>query len=156
MTPESQKLLRDAFAIIDNIPETGIRFGLPCSTPGRSTGDDAVCSPEGWLAQHPDFVARGLSMSKSGSAILFKGEGNVNAPAAAMAQVFGILLDEASRLFGPRTLFAMDGDSALSDKQLWQQRMREYLGTTQSDEAETSRIAETGSLDPHFARDAPM
>lgn len=142
MTPDSKELLRDAYAIVDGIPEEVIRFGLPCSVQGQSLGEGTVCSPEGWLAQHPDFIARGLSLSPNRTAILFRGEGDANRPAAAMAQVFEIPVDEASRLFGPRSNFTMDEANPRSDKELWLQRMREILPET-TEEAAIAAVRES-------------
>lgn len=44
-----------------------------------------------------------------------------------MAGIFGLAPDEAAQLFGERDVFTGGDDSGLSDKRLWQRRMRDYL-----------------------------
>ena len=157
MKERAKELLRDAFAIIDGIPDAAIRFGFPRSRKGPALDDGTVCSPEGWLAQHPQFAALGLRLSDDGTLILFDGEGSANAtPALPMARALDIPLDEAMRLFGAREEFTLNPDSPFTDKQLWQQRVREVLGATRTVEADVSRMAETASLDPHFSGGAPL
>jgi hypothetical protein len=151
MNAETKELLRKAFAIIDGIPDDAIRFGLPRSMKGPALDVGTVCSPEGWLAQHPLFMRRGLKLTGDGTAILFQGEGSGTAPTALpLSHALGMRLDEALRLFGPREEFTANADDPNTDKQLWQQRVREVLGATHSPQAEIDRAAETASLDPHF------
>jgi hypothetical protein len=157
MNAETKELLCQAFAIIDGIPDEAIRLGLPRSAKGPALDDGTVCSPEGWLAQHPLFMRRGLKITEDGTAILFRGEGSGNVSTALpMSQAFGMPLDEAMRLFGTRDEFSAHPDDPLTDKQLWQQRVREVLGATHSAQAEVERMAETASLDPHFGSGVPL
>jgi hypothetical protein len=157
MNPESQELLREAFAIIDGIPDEAIRLGPPRSAMGPALDDGTICSPEGWLAQHPLFIKRGIKLTGDGTAILFHGEGSGSAPTALpMSGAIGMPLDEARRLFGPREEFTANPDDPRTDKQLWLQRVREVLGATRSLQAELDQMAEVGSLDPHFGDGAPL
>jgi hypothetical protein len=157
MNAETKELLREAFSIVDGIPDEAIRFGLPRSIRGAALDEGTVCSPEGWIAQHPLFMQRGLKLTEDGTAILFRGEGSGVVPTALpMSHAFGMPLDEARRLFGPREEFTANPDNPMSDKQLWQQRVREMLGATQSLQAEVDQMAETASLDPHFGNGAAL
>ncbi|SNT28459.1 hypothetical protein SAMN06265795_1226 [Noviherbaspirillum humi] len=123
----TDELLRDAFAIIDGIPQAQIAFGAPCSARGPSLRNGTICSPEGWLAQHPQFQALGLSLSADGRGLRVHGREDASSPAAAMAEVFGLPPYEAAQLFGERSVFTAGDDSGLSDKELWQQRLRDFL-----------------------------
>lgn len=127
MTPDYE-LLKDAYAIIDGIPDTAIAFGQPCTARGPKLEDGTICSPEGWLSQHPAFNALGLTMSPDGSGLQFNGE---TMPAvAAMGQVFRLSEEEAARLFGERSIFlSEESTSDISDKQLWLTRVRHHIHT---------------------------
>lgn len=157
MTPESRELLREAYAIIDGIPDELIAFGPPRRLKGPSLDNGTVCSPEGWLAQHPAFIERGLALSGDGMAVLFKGEGYFKlSQAYPMAQVFGIPLDEASRLFGLVSERSRIEGRVLTDKEVWQQRMREYLGAQDNVEHRAAVEAEVASMNPQFSNDVPL
>lgn len=121
------ELLKDAYAIIDGIPESAIDLSSPCSARGESLEQGTVCSPAGWLARHPSFHALGLAPSDDGQGLVFKGEAEGQSAAAVMAQVFGLLLTEAEHLFGNRDTYTLGDDSGLSDKRLWLREMRDYL-----------------------------
>lgn len=125
-TRADYELLKDAYAIVDGIPEAAIAVGLPCSKIGPTLSEGTVCSPEGWLALHPTFVELGLSMSADGRSLQFNGE--QEPVASAMAKVFRLPEDEATQLFGNRTSDSGDAsDSTMSDKQSWQMRIRHHI-----------------------------
>lgn len=127
-TNPNYELLKQAYAIIDGIPETAIAFGSPRTKEGATLAEGTVCSPEGWLALHPTFNALGLAMSADGKELRFHGEADPNGSAASsMAKAFGLPLEDAAQLFGDRQMFTAGDDSGLSDKRLWQRRIREYL-----------------------------
>lgn len=120
------ELLKDAYAIIDGIPDEAIAFGAPCKVRGRSLDNGTICSPEGWLAQHPQFVALGLGVEPDGASLQFLGE--KLSPVPAMAKVFRMPEEEAARLFGDRSEFIGGGASTqASDKQLWLSRVRHHI-----------------------------
>jgi hypothetical protein len=122
------ELLRHALAIIDAIPETAIAFGAPQRKHGPTPAGGMVCSPEGWLALHPAFIERGLSISAKGDALCMNGEPVTDtSPGFIVASVLGLPAHEAGQLFGDRDVFTGGDDSGLSDKSLWLRRMREYL-----------------------------
>jgi hypothetical protein len=121
------ELLKEAYAIIDGIPETSIVLGTPRLKEGTSLDEGTVCSPEGWLALHPTFTQVGLSLSADGVEVRFNGEPSSGTAASVMALVFDLPADQAAQLFGDRGIFTAGDDSGLSDKRLWQRRLREYL-----------------------------
>jgi hypothetical protein len=121
-------LLRQAYAIIESIPETAIAFGKPQTKHGATPAGGAVCSPEGWLALRSAFNKLGLTISADGSELFRNGKAvSGTSPALIMAGIFGLAPDEAAQLFGERDVFTGGDDSGLSDKRLWQRRMRDYL-----------------------------
>lgn len=122
------ELLKDAYAIIDGIPETAIALDYLQSARGQSLEKGTVCSPAGWLAQHPQFTALGLSLSDDGEQLLLDGYRAESASTPELlAQVFGLERTDAEYLFGDRNRFTLGDDSGLSDKRLWQHEMREFL-----------------------------
>jgi hypothetical protein len=126
-TPDFE-LLKEAYAIIDGIPEAAISLGLPCTKAGAALDEGTVCSPEGWLALHPRFRQLGLRIGPDGKDLRFSDEpGFWPTTVEPLARVFGLSAFTAGLLFGDRILFTGGDDSGLSDKQLWQGRLREYL-----------------------------
>lgn len=122
------ELLKDAYAIIDGVPETAIALDKLQTARGESLASGTICSPAGWLAQHPRFTALGLSLSPDGSHLLLHGEPVANlSPAQVMARVFALDQVDAERLFGDRNTYTLGDDSGLSDKRLWLREVREYL-----------------------------
>lgn len=125
-TSADYELLKDAYAIVDGIPEAAIAIGLPCSKIGPTLSEGTVCSPEGWLALHPSFIELGLSISADGRSLEFNGE--QESVASAMAKVFRMPEEEAAQLFGGRTADIGDeSNSSMSDKQFWQMRIRHHI-----------------------------
>lgn len=127
-TRPDYELLKEAYAIIDGVPEEVVASGAPCSKIGATLLDGTVCSPEGWLALHPTFNALGLSVSADGTSLRFNGE---DLPiATAMAKVFHMSEDEAAQLFeDPAAASGGEPGSAVSHKQLWQTRIRHHIHT---------------------------
>lgn len=125
-TRPDYELLKDAYAIVDGIPEAAIALGLPCSKIGPTLPEGTVCSPEGWLALHPTFNALGLSISEDGTSLRFNGE--QEAVSTAMAKVFHMSDEEAAQLFENQSAQG-EGESSsnMSDKQLWQMRIRHHI-----------------------------
>ncbi len=122
------KLLKDAYAIIDGIPETSIDLDMLESVRGESLENGTIRSPAGWLADHPAFAALGLSISDDGKRLLLHGEsGDKPSVALTMAQVFRLPPADAQHLFGDRNTYTLGDDSGLSDKRLWQRDLRDYL-----------------------------
>jgi len=126
-TPDFE-LIKDAYAIIDGIPETAIDLDKLVSARGETLEHGTVCSPAGWLAQHPKFLERGLSLSDDDSRLQWAGEpAEDESPAAVLARVFRLQPRDAEHLFADRNTFTLGDDSGLSDKRLWQREVREFL-----------------------------
>jgi hypothetical protein len=121
------ELLKDAYAIVDGIPETAIDLDKLCSARGASLVHGTVCSVAGWLAQHPTFTALGLALSEDGERLSFNDEAQHGTPAEVLAQVFRLPLPQAEHLFGSRATYTLGDDSGLSDKRLWLREVREFL-----------------------------
>lgn len=126
-TPDFE-LLKNAYAIIDGIPETAIALGCLQTARGEALDRGTICSPAGWLAQHPAFRALDLSLSDNGDGLCYQGEtvesGN---EAPVMARIFGLQEAEAEHLFDSRSTYSLGDDSGLSDKRLWLREVREFL-----------------------------
>lgn len=127
-TTPNFELIKDAYAIIDGIPETAIDLDRLVSRRGETLEYGTVCSPAGWLAQHPRFVELGLSLADDDSRLVLTGEPPIDeAPAAILARLFGLEPGDAEHLFGNRNTFTLGDDSGLSDKRLWLREVREFL-----------------------------
>lgn len=123
------ELLKDAYAIIDGIPETAIALGRLQIARGESLDQGTVCSPAGWLAQHPAFMQLGLSLSEDGTRLRFHDDQSAEEgdEARIMAELFRLSPVEAAQLFGSRDTYTLGDDSGLSDKRLWLREVREFL-----------------------------
>ncbi|RZI42338.1 hypothetical protein EGT07_14090 [Herbaspirillum sp. HC18] len=127
-TAPNFELLKDAYAIIDGIPETAIDLDMLCSAWGESLEHGTICSPAGWLAQHPKFMELGLSMSGDGTRLLLDGEASEGESAPEiLRRIFGLEIEDARRLFADRNMYTLGDDSGLSDKRLWQREVRGFL-----------------------------
>ncbi|HYC42004.1 MAG TPA: hypothetical protein VEB70_03325 [Noviherbaspirillum sp.] len=126
-TAPNFELIKDAYAIIDGIPETAIDLDRLVSRRGETLEHGTVCSPAGWLAQHPRFMELGLSLDDD-SRLLLAGEPPVDeAPAVILSRVFGLEPGDAEHLFSDRNTYTLGDDSGLSDKRLWLREVREFL-----------------------------
>lgn len=122
------ELLKDAYAIIDGIPETAIDLDRLQTAKGPALDKGTICSPAGWLAQHPKFMELGLSLSEDGKHLGLHGQpAEAGAEADLLAQVFGLHPSEAQHLFSTRETCLPGDDSGLSDKRLWLREVREFL-----------------------------
>lgn len=127
-TAPNFELIKDAYAIIDGIPETAIDLDRLVSRRGETLDYGTVCSPAGWLAQHPKFAALGLSLDADDSGLVLAGEPQVAESATAiLAHVFGLEPGDAEHLFADRNTYTLGDDSGLSDKRLWLREVREFL-----------------------------
>lgn len=121
------ELFKDAYAIIDGIPENAIAFGPLLTARGEALDRGTICSPAGWLAQHPAFNALGVTLSDDGEHLLLDGEPQEGmSTAEIMARVFAMPSPDADRLFGEQGSYALENEG-LSDKRLWQHEARQFL-----------------------------
>lgn len=140
------EFLRDAYAILDGVPSAAIAFGPACSQKGESLDKGTVCSPEGWLAQHPVFVALGLALSDDGKSVTCGKETG----ASALAEVFEVTLKEAAELFGEK--LSTEAEAGISDKLIWQHRVRKFLTEKSTAEREVQEASvEAQAAEPQQA-----
>jgi len=118
------ELLKDAYAIIDGIPEDKINLRVIRLSEGKSLECGTICCAAGWLASHPTFKALGLSIAND-RCIYLNGEmPDCNNYSDQMAAVFGITKPEASDLFDQRQA---NEPRSLTDKEIWLRRVRQFL-----------------------------
>lgn len=122
MSTENYSLLRDAYAIIDGIPED--RFDLRqwwSSRPSCGT----VATVVGWLALHPQMQALGLHPDEAGAPKL----NGFTDGYQSLAYLFGLTYGEALLLFtgGIHAKDKMRFRGLPNHKELWLYRVREFL-----------------------------
>lgn len=117
------ELLREAYAIIDGIPAENINLFDITTKMSRDLCGTVACAA-GWLALHPEFRKKtGLSISKNGSLLR---RGVYDTYDTTLSRVFSCAPAEARQLFGPRVGFMYD-EYPITDKEVWQRRVRYYL-----------------------------
>ena len=133
MTQETNPRLREAYAIIDGIPDD--RFDLRHFANSDDPHDcGTIACAAGWLAMHPKFNALGLTLTGKGAefSCLTPQSQTRTSPMDAIAQVLRRPRFEAGQLFGSRNhpKYEPEGSENMTDKQLWQARVRELLEAT--------------------------
>lgn len=135
------ELLRQAYAIIDGIPDDRFNLGSWQFDPTTYGPDGEVHScgmlacAGGWLCMHPTFNALGLhAMYGCGGAPESGNEGATGYAVgfSALGNTLGLTFEQAYQLFTCRgdASFDMHNDiHGLTDKQLWQARVRHFLNT---------------------------
>lgn len=124
------ELLKDAYAIIDGIPADAISLDWTRTKEGPSLTDGTVYHPARWLACHPEFQERGLSVSENGKHILFQGQSFAGgAYSESLAHLFGLTIGDIVSLFAERGTRMGEANLADSDKSIWQRRVLNYLET---------------------------
>jgi|GEM_PF-1759375 len=133
MTPKYE-LLKDAYAIIDGIPDKVVNLNHVVSEKGESLDCGTIACAAGWLGMHPKFNKLGLSVVQGGLGgfrlHLDSGSAadNARAYSGQMAKVFNLPHADALKLFNARQYHERAGGwRALTDKQVWLRRVREYL-----------------------------
>lgn len=113
------RLLKDAYAILEGVPENLVSLDRWRLSQGSTLTDGTICCAAGWLTLHPRFVTLGLTFDGGGrpSFGLYRGY-------AALASMFRIDTEVAYALFSPRDPQAW---SPQSDKAIWLNRVRAYL-----------------------------
>jgi hypothetical protein len=123
-------LLKEAYAIVDGIPAEAITLDWNKTKEGPSLVEGTVFHPARWLAIHPDFQKLGLSMAENGKHLLFNGQsaagGTYSDP---LAQVFGLPVSDIVSMFAERGTRMGESIPTLTDKDVWQNRVRSYLET---------------------------
>jgi hypothetical protein len=121
-------LLKKAFAIIDGIPAEAINLDWNRTKEGPSLTEGTVFHPARWLAIHPTFEEKGLTVSENGKQLLFNGQashsGTYSEP---LAQVFRLPVSDIVSLFAERGTRMGESSPSDSDKDIWKRRVRNYL-----------------------------
>lgn len=123
-------LLRFAYAVIGGIPDEKVRLHNIVSHRGPSLACGTVACAAGWLAMHPEFQARGLTLivgtgphstrlAYRGTDTRFQSSYNL-----ALAPLFNISQGAASVLFAARDC---KRTRVRTDKQLFLLRLYEFL-----------------------------
>lgn len=124
LTRMNIELLREAYAIIDGIPDKRINLGVIAR--GPKPNDPKHCGTiacaAGWLGMHPKF--KELGMRTSNGDLTLKGVPDYFDWDDVLARVFDCSQHVAQKLFEPRRWKETSGKT---DKQVWQARVREYL-----------------------------
>lgn len=111
---ETYPLLREAYAVIDGIPQE--QFSLASWSNGKQPSCGMIGCGGGWLASYPPFIERGLHM--------VRGEPCYKRKYAfeALAEFFGIKYSDANMIF---TNWGIS--SIHSDKEEWKRRVKRFL-----------------------------
>lgn len=111
---ETYPLLREAYAVIDGIPQE--QFSLTSWSNGKQPSCGMIGCGGGWLASYPPFIEQGLHM--------VRGEPCYKRKYAfeALAEFFGITYADAYMIF------TANGErSSFSDKEEWKMRVKRFL-----------------------------
>jgi len=124
------ELLRDAFAIIDGIPEAAFNLCAWTSKKGESLSCGTIACAGGWIARHPTFTRIGVSIDAEGDVVLDNGCSN---GAYALAEVFSLNIAKDEELIFSSRGYHLGGYKdydltapqrrMLTDKQLWKRRV---------------------------------
>ena len=121
------ELVKDAYAIIDGIPDDRISLymfqqGEIALEPAAITCQTLACAA-GWLSLHPDMRKRGLRILTNGIPYLFGAASGFDS----LAMLFEMTRKQATFLFSDRSGSRIPGQSEMSDKELWLARCRYLL-----------------------------
>jgi hypothetical protein len=120
------RLLKEAYAIVNGIPDAAVSLAKWRTSEGKSLTEGTVCCPAGWLTLNPTFQAKGLTFDRGGRPAfgLYRGY-------AALAALFRIETEEALEIFRPLKAW-----SPMSDKAVWLDRVLTFLVKNQHKPAE--------------------
>jgi len=124
MTTPNFELLKDAYAIIEGIPEGNFHLDTwRTRDEGASCGTIACAG--GWLTLHPKFRELGLGVDSYDFPNRFNNFPTFNGEThnKALARFFGITESDADDLFRQRTRYEREG----TDKELFLRRLRSFL-----------------------------
>ncbi|MFP3609250.1 hypothetical protein SB778_03935 [Paraburkholderia sp. SIMBA_050] len=124
MTTPKFELLKDAYAIVEGIPEENFLLDT-WRTKDQGASCGTIACAGGWLTLHPKFRELGLSTdsydfpNRFNHFPTFRGETHNKA----LATFFCITEDDADVLFRQRTRYEREG----TDKELFLRRLRSFL-----------------------------
>lgn len=134
------ELLKDAYQIIDGIPEVAFALERIFLKKGESLKSGTIACAAGWLSTHPQFRAMGLGWDQDSEILTIDGCEFRNAYSQQMAQIFNLPLEVAQRLFNVRgglecSKLGLQMDA--SDKEVFLKRLWRYL---ESENALTPKV----------------
>jgi hypothetical protein len=122
------ELLKDAYAIIDGIPDKVFHLAAWVTRKGKALDCGTVACAGGWLSMHPQFNDMGLKLNAERFPVL-RGLQAIGA----LAALFNLEYSDALDLFGMRPIcggprrYDPPNADRLSDKELWKARVRNFL-----------------------------
>ncbi|MFW6855296.1 hypothetical protein ACODYM_28815 [Burkholderia gladioli] len=128
MSRPNFELLRDAFAIIDGIPDQAFRLDAWVKRRGDALDCGTIACAGGWLAQHPKFTRMGLTLNFSGDFARPELHNRAR-DYQALSQMFSLRRGDEVDIFAPRHTGYKDDELslsqhyALSDQKLWKRRV---------------------------------
>ncbi|CAG9229283.1 hypothetical protein [Burkholderia vietnamiensis] len=111
------ELLKDAYEIIDGIPEENLNLNA-WRTRNRGATCGTIACAAGWLTLHPKFQTLGLTVHGSHGVPKYRDHTHY----AALAALFEIETDDAEVLF--KTALH---DARKSHKEIFRERVRDFL-----------------------------
>lgn len=129
-------LLRDAYAVIDGIPENNIDLsewvkGAP--PPPVAASCKTIACAAGWLSLYPGFKALGFIYHWYYAEPEYQVDGGEKYSSyPAIEEFFGLTEADARAIFGTRTTgkdYDPRNPDRYSDKELWKYRVRKFLKT---------------------------
>lgn len=113
------ELLKDAYAIIDGLPDENVNLNSWRRTDCGATCGTIACAA-GWLSLHPQFEALGLRYDKGRENIVL--DQSVHYGWAALAQVFSLTNSDAQHLFRGAYL-----EPVRTHREIFLERVRTFL-----------------------------
>lgn len=126
---ESYARLRDAYAIIDGIPEERIDLSSWLANGDSAHDCNTLACAAGWLAMHPAMNKKGLKRAPKGMPRIWTKVGFVYGYHA-LAEFFGVTSEDAFEIFRPRrhrSNLDPENRENFSDKELWKFRVQTFL-----------------------------
>lgn len=130
MKKPNYELLKQAYAIIDGIPEKAFDLELVIKKGGnkRELKCGTIACAAGWLSLHPTFMKENgleaVRKRKNGfSYVTWKNKTDqIWDYTIAMAEFFNLSFEKTNNLFCPS-----NESDVISDKQVWKTRVEKYL-----------------------------
>jgi hypothetical protein len=129
------ELLKEAYAIIDGIPEQAFDLEKIITDGGTSVGCGTVACAAGWLSIHPKFgklLGADVTLNGESTTIYWPGGQWWD---DAVGKVFKLDTTQVRNIFASRRMSDYDYEddtdetdtTAMTDKQLWQHRVKTFL-----------------------------
>lgn len=137
------ELLRDAYMIIDGIPDELINLDRVYTTENIKPACGTIACAAGWLALHPTFQSLGFKFHPTAyQNITMQGVNYFDDFNYKIKKLFDIGVRDSQKMFGARGQSSFDrsilrdSPNKLSDKELWKKRVVKFI--QQQNELEAS------------------